>query len=377
MESTATRPARIVQIVPEVRIGSGVEAVAFHLEQQWQKLGVSTARFTLADAAGGWLPAPGPGVRGKIVLAARVVWFSTVGTVLARRMLAAQPPGTVSVCHNDVLAGDIYVNHGLVAAAMKARGNAWFRIARNPLHLFVLLRDAVRFAGSTHHAVINLCGAEQTAIAQIYRKIRPQTAVIGNGVDVERYRPDAAARARVRSSLGLADDTAVGVFVGHEFDRKGLPLVLEAMRGLPNFQLLVIGGTPDLIAKATEAATVLGVHERVRFLGRQPDVRPYLHAADVFVFPSAYESYGLVILEALACGVPVVATGVGCVPDVVRDGVNGAIVDADADAVRAGVRRVLKLDAAARAAAARSAAADNSWESIAQQYINLLRTIRA
>ena len=110
---------RIVQIVPEVALGSGVEAVAYHLEREWQRLGIPTARFTLADAAGGWLPTPGPGLRGRAALAARVVWFSTVGTVLARRRLsprrlALTAPGTVTICHNDVLYGDVYVNHGVV-----------------------------------------------------------------------------------------------------------------------------------------------------------------------------------------------------------------------------------------------------------------------
>jgi hypothetical protein len=96
----------IVQIAPEIAAGSGVGGVAWQLERSWQSCGVTTERFTLAEAAGNWLPQPGPGLQGKLALALRVVWFSTVGTVLARRFLAGRPDAA-SVCHNDVLAGDV------------------------------------------------------------------------------------------------------------------------------------------------------------------------------------------------------------------------------------------------------------------------------
>src|SRR5512133_3338950 len=111
----------IVQICPEIGPGSGVAGVAYNLEREWQRLGVQTERFTLTEARGGWLPQPGPGIRGRLVLLARVVWFSTVGTLLARRYLRSRP-GALSICHNDALAGDVYVNHGVVQAAMRARG---------------------------------------------------------------------------------------------------------------------------------------------------------------------------------------------------------------------------------------------------------------
>lgn len=84
-------------------------------------------------SAGAWLPAAGaPGLRGRLIVATRVVWFSTVGTVLARRAAKRQAPGTVVICHNDALAGDVYVNHGIVLQAMRNRGGAFARVLRNP-----------------------------------------------------------------------------------------------------------------------------------------------------------------------------------------------------------------------------------------------------
>jgi UDP-glucose:(heptosyl)LPS alpha-1,3-glucosyltransferase len=73
-----------------------------------------------------------------------------------------------------------------------------------------------------------------------------------------------------------------------------------------------------------------GCVDRVHFAGRLADPTPAFHAADVFALPSAYESFGLVVLEALAFGLPVVVTDVGVVPEVVDDGVNGFVVTADA-----------------------------------------------
>lgn len=366
---------KIVQIVPELRTGSGVEAVAYHLGQEWARLGAETAQFTLADAGGAWLPAAGAGLRGKLALASRVMWFSTVGTVRARRMLARQPEDTVTICHNDVVAGAVYVNHGITAEAMRARGNRWIRMLRNPLHLFVWLRDARRFAGETHEVVVNLSVPEVEALHRTYPRIRPRTAVIGNGVDTVHYQPDPDSRASARSQLGIDPEANVGVFVGHEYARKGLPHVLDAMTELPDFTLLVVGGTAEMITAAQQEADTLGVAERVRFLGRQPDPRPYFHASDVFVFPSAYESYGLVVLEALACGVPVVATAVGCVPEVLTDGVNGAVVRPEAASVREGIRSCLAADRAHQSRQARSTAEAHSWTAVARQYLELFDSL--
>lgn len=369
---------RIVQIVPEVALGSGVEAVAYHLEREWQRLGIPTARFTLADAAGGWLPTPGPGLRGRAALAARVVWFSTVGTVLARRRLsprrlALTAPGTVTICHNDVLYGDVYVNHGVVAAAMRARGGTGWRMVRNPLHLFTWARDAVRFASTTHRAVVHLTSPERAEVRRTYPRVRPRDVVLGNGVDAERYQPHPERRQAERERWGIPAGAVVGLFVGHEFERKGLPALLAALPGCPaELHLLVVGsGAPP-----RHLAGALGVAGRVHFAGALPDPRPAYHASDFLVLPSAYESFGLVVLEALACGLPVVATPVGCVPDVVVDGVTGVLVTAEPAAIQAAMTRLVHADRAAMARAARTTALAHTWPAIAQAYLRLCEEVR-
>ena len=373
----------VVQITPEIAPGTGVGAVAHHLEQEWLRAGVDVRRFTLAECGGGWLPEPGGGVGGRLALLARVVWFSTVGTARARAHLRAHPDH-VAVCHNDALAGDVYVNHGIVQVAMASRGHARLRLLRNPLHVFTTTRDRYRYTRSgAHRVIVSLVRAEEGLLRGTYPGLRLPTVVIGNGVDVDRFRPPTTAeRSEARNALGLKDSDRVVLFIGNEFDRKGLPALTDALVATdPTTHLVVVGGTPDLLTSARDHAERAGVAGRVHLVGPHPDPRPWLHAADVLASPSAYESYGLVVLEALACGVPVVATPTGCVPDVVVDGVNGAVVDAPPDrlptALAAAIDRVLALPPEATRAAARASAEEHSWTAVARLYLDLLTSLDA
>ena len=93
----------------------------------------------------------------------------------------------------------------------------------------------------------------------------------------------------------------------------------------------------------------------------------------MFAMPSAYEAFPLVVLEALASGVPVVATPTGCVPDLIVEGVNGAIVSATGIELADALQRVLSLDPDATRAAARSTAEQHSWSAVARRYLDVLK----
>ncbi|NUR80188.1 MAG: glycosyltransferase family 4 protein, partial [Dermatophilaceae bacterium] len=273
----------VVQITPEIGPGTGVGAVAFHLEQEWRRAGVDVRRFTLDEAGGAWLPAATGGVAGRLSLLARVVWFSTVGTRRARRYLRRHPD-QLSVCHNDALAGDVYVNHGIAQAAMRARGHYRLRMLRNPVLLFTTARDRRRYSGGgDHRLVVNLVSDEERLLRDVYPGLTLPTVVIGNGVDVERFRPPTPLeRAQARERLGLADGDRLVLFIGNEFGRKGLPVLVEALGLLaPEVRLVVVGGTPDLVAAEARRTAARRLGDRLRFDGAQTDPRPWLHAADV------------------------------------------------------------------------------------------------
>ena len=119
------------------------------------------------------------------------------------------------------------------------------------------------------------------------------------------------------------------------FERKGLRLILEALARVPDLdvQLTVVGGTPAEISEYPVA------DERVRFVGFQQDVRLYLAASDVFVFPSAYEVFPLVCLQAAAAGLPLLVTRLYGVEEFMRDGETGWIVGRTAESIAAAIER--------------------------------------
>jgi glycosyltransferase involved in cell wall biosynthesis len=151
--------------------------------------------------------------------------------------------------------------------------------------------------------------------------------------------PSLPAREELRRELGLGG--SVLVFAGRLGPQKALDVLLEALRDVPDVTLVVAGDGPErgpLEAMARE----LGLDARVRFLGAvsRERVLRLFHAADASVLPSAWENFPHTVVEALAVGCPVIATAVGGVPEVVRDGENGLlVVPGDAAALGAAIAR--------------------------------------
>lgn len=363
----------ILQIAPVIGVGTGVGSVAYHLEKEWRLQGHDVRRLELKDAYGGWLPKPGPGLRGKVVLATRVVWFSTVGTVVARRRIAKLPAGAVSICHNDALAGDIYVNHGVLQTSLAARGHARLRMLRNPLHLFISARDHLRYHGHWHRAVVNLTTADDEALRSVYPRLSVPTWIIGNGVDTDDFRPPTDTERRaIRDRLGVSESDLVTIFVGHEYARKGLWPLLDAIsRSGPRHHLVVVGGDSNMVKELRSRAVQTGCAARCHAVGAT-DPRPYLWAADALAQPSAYESYGLVVTEALASGVPVITTRVGVAVDVVEHGVTGFFTDATVENLSEQLRTLEGADLGSMRIAARRVAEQHAWRHKATAYLSRL-----
>lgn len=154
--------------------------------------------------------------------------------------------------------------------------------------------------------------------------------VIPNGVDTVRFEnlPD---RVASRRKLGLPGRVPILISVASLYEQKGHRYLLEAMtrvhREHPEAQLLLVGGAEQTRTEALQSTVEsLGVGDAVRFLGKRRDVPELLAASDLFVMPSLWEGFPLALLEAGAAALPVVATPVGGVVDVVEDGVTGVLV---------------------------------------------------
>ncbi|MGW9631483.1 glycosyltransferase family 4 protein [Agromyces sp. NPDC055520] len=369
---------RIVQIVPFVGQGSGIAGVAWNLDRELRALGVEVENFTFYSAARGLREVRVRGWRtARIAQAQRMVWFSLIGTRRAKAFLADRPDA-VSICHNNAMVGDVYVNHGVLLAAMRARGNPTLRFLRDPTHIFTHMRDLIRYRSGIHRRIVVLSDAEIGVLTRTYGQVLPPITVIPNGVDLEQFHPPTdLERREARERFQLDDEDRVAVFVGHEFGRKGLPIVLEAMVAAPTVLLMVVGGDTRQLDQAKATAAQLGVTDRVLFVGQRGDMPSFLAAADMFVLPSHYESSGLVFLEALASGLPVVATRVGAAAELVKDGENGFLVGHDAREIADRLEQLAAEDLGPWRERARASVAGSSWADIARRYLELAERIAA
>jgi glycosyltransferase involved in cell wall biosynthesis len=150
-------------------------------------------------------------------------------------------------------------------------------------------------------------------------------------INTERFRPDDLARSRLRKELDVGSQFVVLV-VAQLISEKGIDVVLKALRKLPTRIVLWIVGDGPEGGRLRELCKALSLETRVCFFGYQVNVSPYLQAADCLVCPSVWaEAAGLVILEGLACGLPVIGSAVGGIPQFIQDGRTGFLFPAGDD----------------------------------------------
>jgi glycosyltransferase involved in cell wall biosynthesis len=174
--------------------------------------------------------------------------------------------------------------------------------------------------------------------------------VIPNGIRLERFRPDPAVRAAVRTELGIPHDAWVIGSVGRvdEFKNHALLIAAAAPRLGDRYRVVVVGDGPVLEELARHASPF------VTLTGRRMDVDRLLPAFDVFALTSKSEGLPLVVLEAMAAGLPVVATAVGGLPDVIEHGATGLLVPVEVGACAAALDRMSADPDQARAMGARA-----------------------
>lgn len=154
--------------------------------------------------------------------------------------------------------------------------------------------------------------------------------LLANGVDVKRFNPDLDG-SFVKKRLGIIDQPIVFTLRWHE-PKNGIEYLIKAvpfvMREIPN-AIFIIGGSGIMRKYHEKLAKKLQVNQHVLFVGHIPaaELPLYYAACDVFVIPSILEAFGLVAVEAMACGKPVVGTNVGGIPDIIINGVNGFLVE--------------------------------------------------
>ncbi|MBW4632572.1 MAG: glycosyltransferase family 4 protein [Iphinoe sp. HA4291-MV1] len=198
--------------------------------------------------------------------------------------------------------------------------------------------------------------------------------VILNGVDLQEFSPGVANRQK----WGLPEGVTLALFAGDiRIPRKNLDTVLHALVKVPDLHLAVAGITEG--SPYPQLAASLGLNDRVHFLGLRRDLPEVMRAADFFVFPSRYEPFGLVVIEAMATGKPVItASSTGAADLVTKE---AGIVLQDSDDAEALAVALLSLASNQQlrlemGQAARTIAERHSWDKMAQTYADLLEELR-
>jgi glycosyltransferase involved in cell wall biosynthesis len=200
--------------------------------------------------------------------------------------------------------------------------------------------------------------------------------VIPNGVDTSVFRPDEVVRTTKREELGIGPASLLALFVGGDWERKGLPEAIAALEHAPEWTLVVAGDGDR--GRMRDLAHAANADARLLLLGPVEDMPALYAAADAFVFPTSYEAFPLVVLEAAASGVPLLVTQVNGAEEVIEDGINGWFVTRDAADIARRLTQLARDRGRARAMgiAATVAAQPYTWEAMSDRYQRIYERLR-
>lgn len=240
-------------------------------------------------------------------------------------------------------------SQGELSGAFFDPGLARFRLRhdRFPVHLAIRMRNALLRRAARFVAISRIIEQEYLACGVAASRI----VRIPNSMNPDLFRPAGAGeKADLRRRLGLGEGRPVVTYTGRLVTTKGLPSLLRAWRRVMERQpdaLLVLVGSGGLGLQNCEDALRRytkehALEDTVLFAGSVENVHEYLKASDVFVFPTEREAFGISIIEAMACGLPVVTTHVDGVRDVVRPGIDALVVaPGDDDALASSIMTAL------------------------------------
>ncbi len=288
----------------------------------------------------------------------------------------------------DVLAGFGIESPDNSVVWMQSVHRAWLEISAkqrnlrgrlkqkvNPAHAVILALERKRFVNRNYRTVVALSPQVKGDIIRLYAVPEQDIVVIPNGFSPSEFSTDIVlnCRARVRSQLGFQDTDKVVIFTANELERKGFYPLLRAIHTLndPHIHLLAVGRLDPTVYGA-EIET-LGMANRVHWTGPTNNVSEYYSAADLFVLPTQYEAWGLVIIEAMACGLPVVTSRLAGASVAVRNDRTGKLLEHphDTDEIVEAMRPFLSGSLADGRQISESVS-EYAWDKVLQQYESVL-----
>ena len=227
------------------------------------------------------------------------------------------------------------------------------------------------------HRILAATETEKEQLMRYYGVPSDAIGVVPCGVDLDLFRP--MDRSEARQRLGFPQDDPIVLYVGRFAPLKGIRRLLEAVTYLKHHErlrLVIVGGDGEQTAETRGLLNLSGewgIQDRVSLAGRieQQHLPLYYSAANLLVVPSHYESFGLVALESLACGTPVVASPVGAMKSILREGETGRVVhNVSARSFAEAIESVIKEGRTLSAAAIRESILEFGWSEIASATID-------
>jgi UDP-glucose:(heptosyl)LPS alpha-1,3-glucosyltransferase len=315
--------------------------------------------------------------------------------VFAGAVRAVLEPLALDIVHDMGMGWycDVFHPHGGSMAASAERKllflPAWLRrlkrIANWWLPRHRTFRDLMARQYADHGQIVLALSRASAADFVRFHGVDPRRIrIVYNGVDDQRFSPQSCRphRDAMRQQLGLAPDTVAALIVAHNFRLKGVPTLLRAMRRLHgagrDVRLLIVGGK-HLDSWQRHVAR-LGLGSRVVFAGRVEDPLPFYAAADIYVHPTYYDPCSLVVLEAAACGLPLITSRFNGASEMFTEGRDVLLVDDPADdcELAASMRTLLDDEVRGRfGAAARRTVSQHSFRRNVDEILGIYREILA
>jgi glycosyltransferase involved in cell wall biosynthesis len=259
-------------------------------------------------------------------------WFLLAGSLALRRWGRGviQATGGIVLGRVDIVA--VHYCHQ-VGPANPSRSTLLFRWNIKLVRVVKRLAERLSFRASRAATFVCVSDGVGDEVREHFPELAARVMTIHNGIDTEAYAPGPRreeARA-MRERLRIAQDRLVAVFVGSEWERKGLRPLLEALKLAPEWSLVVVGRGDE--QRYRELADAFGVAGAVSWFGVTEDVGLIYALADAFVLPTSYETFSLVTFEAAASGLPILATAVNGISELVQDGENGFLIEPQARSI--------------------------------------------
>ncbi len=356
---------KVAVVVPKYGLVGGAEKVVFELTERLARQdGMEIHVF-----ANSWRKGAAPVIFHRVPRVSFPRWLRPIAfAFIAGRMIGGRGFDLIH-SHDRIVKMDVFTMHGIPH-------RTWVREARKKkMSLFDLAVDWLERKGVTgsNTFILPVSSLVKDELLKVYPVPESRIRVIHPGMDPVVFNAEAmeGSRSRLRSRYGLTENDTVVLFAGMNFQIKRLDLVIDAVAAAARIRpdcrpfLLVLGRGPR--ERYVDQACKSGIGDRVVFAGVTDDMAAFYAASDLFAMPSGFDTFGLVVLEAMAAGLPVIITERTGAKDLVKSGLQGFVVPVDVTPGRLAECMCLLMDREVRnrmGRLARAAAAVNSWETM-------------